>query len=150
MTPSEPKSPETSEDEILRGTVGGGAARVVAVTTTSVAREAIRRHEATGAAAVALARGVTAGLLLATLTKDDVTRLIKACEGDGFDDRRDAAMVRLFFDAGLRLNELVGLAVTDVDFDHALVTVTGKGSRVLQEWAKARNSCCTGSSVSQR
>jgi redox-regulated HSP33 family molecular chaperone len=67
MTPSEPQSPETSADEILRGTVGGGAARVVAVTTTGVAREAIRRHEATGAAAVALARGVTAGLLLATV-----------------------------------------------------------------------------------
>jgi molecular chaperone Hsp33 len=65
-----PTPPETS-DEILRCTVQGGAARVVAVTTTEVAREAIRRHEATGAAAVALARGVTAGLLLATLTKDE-------------------------------------------------------------------------------
>ena len=82
MTPSEPKSPETSEDEILRGTVGGGAARVVAVTTTGVAREAIRRHEATGAAAVALARGVTAGLLLATLTKDE-ERVTLQLLGDG-------------------------------------------------------------------
>jgi molecular chaperone Hsp33 len=59
------------DDEILRGTIGGGAARIVAVTTTGVAREAVRRHGATGAAAVALARGATAGLLLATLTKDD-------------------------------------------------------------------------------
>ena len=82
MTPSEPESLETSEDEILRGTVGGGAARVVAVTTTGVAREAIRRHEATGAAAVALARGVTAGLLLATLTKDD-ERVTLQLLGDG-------------------------------------------------------------------
>jgi molecular chaperone Hsp33 len=82
MTPSQPKSPETSEDEILRGTVGGGAARVVAVTTTGVAREAIRRHEATGAAAVALARGVTAGLLLATLTKDE-ERVTLQLLGDG-------------------------------------------------------------------
>jgi molecular chaperone Hsp33 len=59
------------EDEIIRCTVGGGAARIVAVTATGVAREAIRRHEATGASAVALARGLTAGLLLATLTKDE-------------------------------------------------------------------------------
>jgi molecular chaperone Hsp33 len=76
-----PTPPETS-DEILRCTVQGGAARVVAVTTTGVAREAIRRHEATGAAAVALARGVTAGLLLATLTKDD-ERVTLQLNGNG-------------------------------------------------------------------
>jgi molecular chaperone Hsp33 len=70
------------EDEILRGTVGGGAARVVAVTATGVAREAIRRHEATGLAAIALARGVTAGLLLATLTKDE-ERVTLQLLGDG-------------------------------------------------------------------
>jgi molecular chaperone Hsp33 len=70
------------EDEILRCTVDGGAARVVAVTATGVAREAIRRHQATGAAAVALARGVTAGLLLATLTKDE-ERVTLQLLGDG-------------------------------------------------------------------
>jgi molecular chaperone Hsp33 len=70
------------DDEILRCTVGGGAARVVAVTATGVAREAIRRHEAAGAAAVALARGVTAGLLLATLTKDE-ERVTLQLLGDG-------------------------------------------------------------------
>ena len=70
------------EDEILRATIGGGAARVVAVSTTGVAREAIRRHDATGAAAVVLARGVTAGLLLATLTKDE-ERVTLQLLGDG-------------------------------------------------------------------
>src|SRR5258708_1545894 len=82
MTRAGPNSLETGEGAILRGTVGGGAARVVAVTTTGVAREAIRRHEATGAAAVALARGVTAGLLLATLTKDE-ERVTLQLLGDG-------------------------------------------------------------------
>ena len=60
----------------------GGTARVVAVTSTGVAREAARRHGATGAAAVALGRGVTAGLLLATLTKDD-ERVTLQVMGDG-------------------------------------------------------------------
>src|SRR5450755_3517044 len=69
-------------DEILRCTVVGGAARIVAVTATGVAREAIRRHGATGAAAVALARGVTSGLLLATLTKDE-ERVTMQLLGDG-------------------------------------------------------------------
>ena len=39
--------------------------------TTGVAREAARRHQAGPAGAIALGRGLTAGLLLATLTKDD-------------------------------------------------------------------------------
>jgi molecular chaperone Hsp33 len=73
---------DPAEDEILRCTVGGGAARVVAVTATGVALEAVRRHEATGAAAVALARGLTAGLLLATLTKDE-ERVTLQLLGDG-------------------------------------------------------------------
>jgi molecular chaperone Hsp33 len=58
-------------DEIVRCTADHGAVRIVSVTATDVAREAIKRHEATGAAAIALARGLTAGLLLATLTKDE-------------------------------------------------------------------------------
>jgi molecular chaperone Hsp33 len=69
-------------DEILRCTSVGGAARIVAVTATGVAREAIRRHGATGAAAVALARGVTSGLLFATLTKDE-ERVTLQLLGDG-------------------------------------------------------------------
>src|SRR6185295_3640463 len=69
-------------DEIVRCTANEGAVRVVAVTATAVAREAIRRHEATGAAAVALARGLTAGLLLATLTKDE-ERVTLQLLGDG-------------------------------------------------------------------
>lgn len=63
--------PAPGGDEIVRGIVAGGVARIIAVTATDVAREAVRRHGATGAAAVALARGATAGLLLATLTKDE-------------------------------------------------------------------------------
>ena len=49
----------------------GGAARLVVAVTTSAAREAARRHQAVGMAALALARGATAGLLLSTLTKDE-------------------------------------------------------------------------------
>ena len=82
MTEAAEDTNDYGEDEILRATVDGGAARVVAVTATGVAREAIRRHEATGAAAVVLARGVTAGLLLATLTKDE-ERVTLQILGDG-------------------------------------------------------------------
>ncbi len=73
--------PETG-DEIIRCTADAGAVRIVAVTATDVAREAIRRHEAEGLAAIALARGVTAGLLLATLTKNE-ERVTLQVLGDG-------------------------------------------------------------------
>jgi molecular chaperone Hsp33 len=69
-------------DEIIRCIADDGAARVVAVTASDVAREAIRRHGATGASAVALARGLTSGLLLATLTKDE-ERVTLQVLGDG-------------------------------------------------------------------
>lgn len=61
------------------------------------------------------------------LSREDVIGLLKACEGDDFADRRDAAIVRLLFDAGLRLGELAGLGTEDVDFDQELVTVIRKG-----------------------
>jgi molecular chaperone Hsp33 len=72
----------STKDQIARGLLGGGAARVVAVTTSGVAREAARRHEASAGATVALGRGLTAGLLLATLTKDDERATLQVL-GDG-------------------------------------------------------------------
>ena len=60
----------TMPGEIARCLLTNGAARLVVALTTSAANEAARRHQAAGAAALALARGVTSGLLLSTLTKD--------------------------------------------------------------------------------
>jgi molecular chaperone Hsp33 len=69
-------------DEIVRSIVRARSIRVVAVTSTGVAREAARRHGAGTAGALALARGLTAGLLLATLTKDE-ERVTLQVLGDG-------------------------------------------------------------------
>jgi molecular chaperone Hsp33 len=69
-------------DEIVRAVIDGRPVRIVAVTSTAVAREAARRHGAGPAASLALARGLTAGLLLATLTKDD-ERVTLQVLGDG-------------------------------------------------------------------
>jgi len=61
----------SSDDLIIRCLLAGGSMRLVAVTTTDLSNEICRRHETTGAMAVALSRATTAGLLLATLTKGD-------------------------------------------------------------------------------
>jgi molecular chaperone Hsp33 len=69
-------------DEIVRTALRGSPVRAVAVTTTEVTREAVRRHQAGPAGALALGRGLTAGLLLATLTKDE-ERVSLQVLGDG-------------------------------------------------------------------
>jgi molecular chaperone Hsp33 len=57
-------------DELARGLLANRSLRLVATTTTAVAREAARRHGAVGGSVAALGRAATAGLLLATLTKE--------------------------------------------------------------------------------
>ncbi len=65
----------------------------------------------------------------AVLTTEQLTRLVKACDGPRFVDRRDMAVVRLFIDSGMRLSELANLRVQDVDLDDGIALVVGKGAR---------------------
>ena len=61
------------------------------------------------------------------LTRDEITALLAACDGDAFEDLRDAAMIRLFIDTGLRRTELAGLQLEDVDLDLNASYVAGAG-----------------------
>ncbi len=45
------------------------------------------------------------------LSNDELRRLLKVCEGPGFAERRDMAMMRLLIDTGMRLSEIAGLEV---------------------------------------
>jgi site-specific recombinase XerD len=63
------------------------------------------------------------------LAKREVDALLAACGGQGFDERRDTAIVMLFLDTGMRLGELAGLRVEDVDFTDNVAIVLGKGRR---------------------
>jgi molecular chaperone Hsp33 len=71
-----------TQDRILRGLIEGGRARVVAVTATRAVREMTDRHRTGGLPAVALGRGAVAGLLLATLTKNEEQVTLQVL-GDG-------------------------------------------------------------------
>lgn len=65
-----------------------------------------------------------------SLSESELKRLIKACDGKEFRDRRDAAIVRLMAETGMRAGEVCGLTVDDVDLDRGLVTVRrGKGGK---------------------
>jgi site-specific recombinase XerD len=63
------------------------------------------------------------------LTDDELARLLKACEGKSFEDRRDMAIIRLLLDSGMRRAELAGLKLSDVDFELSVAIVLGKGRR---------------------
>lgn len=63
------------------------------------------------------------------LTDDEVARLLKVCAGTDFWSRRSEAIVRLFLDTGMRISELVGITLDDLDLDLEVAHVTGKGSK---------------------
>jgi integrase/recombinase XerC len=63
-----------------------------------------------------------------TLDADRMTRLLGPPEDDPL-ARRDHAMMELLYSSGLRLAELVGLQLTDLDLGDRTVRVLGKGSK---------------------
>jgi integrase/recombinase XerC len=62
-------------------------------------------------------------------TEDDLARLLTTPPSDAALGRRDRAILETLYSAGLRVGELAGLNVEDVDFDSGLITVRGKGKR---------------------
>ena len=63
------------------------------------------------------------------LSDADLRALLATCAGTNFTARRDAAIIMLFLDGGLRLSELAGLGVANVDLRDRIVFVAGKASR---------------------
>ena len=63
------------------------------------------------------------------VAEDDLRRLLKTCDGKTFADRRDAAILRLFLDAGVRLDEMASILLEDVHLRDRFVVVHGKGRR---------------------
>lgn len=67
--------------------------------------------------------------LVPVLDDQDIVRLLDACAGSGFRQRRDFAILRLLLDSGIRRAECAGLQISDVNLDEALMQVTGKFRR---------------------
>ncbi|HZD00099.1 MAG TPA: tyrosine-type recombinase/integrase, partial [Actinomycetes bacterium] len=68
--------------------------------------------------------------VVAVLSTAQCKALLRACEGKGFRDRRDEALVRLLLETGLRAGEAIALETTDVDLaDGVLLVARGKGGK---------------------
>lgn len=64
-----------------------------------------------------------------TLTLQEVTALLEAPIRDRAEDRRDRVIVELLYASGLRVSELVGLTVAQIDLDLGCLRVMGKGGK---------------------
>ena len=65
----------------------------------------------------------------AHLSIDEMSRLLDAPDASSPLGRRDRAILELLYASGLRLSELVGLDIEDVDLRGRIVRVTGKGDK---------------------
>ncbi len=80
-----------------------------------------------------------------TLSESDMGKLLAAPSGGDAYAIRDRAMLELFYSSGLRISELSGLSLQQVDLEHGFVRVFGKGSkeRVIPLGAQARDAVVT-------
>lgn len=63
------------------------------------------------------------------LTEDEVGRILDSVLGDDPIARRDRVILEVLYGTGLRISELVGLSLADVDFESGLIRAFGKGAK---------------------
>lgn len=63
------------------------------------------------------------------LTEEEIQRVLTACIDNHLERERNFAIMMLFMDTGIRLDELVNLRLSQVDFAIGEMTIFGKGSK---------------------
>jgi integrase/recombinase XerC len=106
---------------------------------TSIARKAAsvralyrflaRRGVATEGPVSLLSTPKVARRLPSVLKQSEAAALVEAPEGDDPFIERDRAVLELLYAAGIRVSELTGLDLDDVDFVRARIRVLGKGGK---------------------
>lgn len=64
-----------------------------------------------------------------TMNEADARKLVESIAGNSALDRRDRAMLELFYASGLRLSELVGARLENLSLEEGWIRVTGKGAK---------------------
>lgn len=108
-----------------------------AASTVARAVAAVRSFHRFAAAEKLLATDPTAGVevprvpmgLPKALTEAEVGELIDSVVGDTPADRRDRSMLEMLYGSGVRISELVGLSLVDIDLEARIMRVMGKGSK---------------------
>jgi integrase/recombinase XerD len=112
---------------------GAGAAAATLNRTLAAVRHFHRfcvREGLAGQNPASLVDGPARGLSLPkALTPEEVGEIIEAAAGGSPREQRDRAMLELLYGAGLRVSELVGLDVDDVDTEERTIRCVGKGDK---------------------
>lgn len=67
-----------------------------------------------------------------TIDDDHIRALLRVCEGRGFIERRDAALIRVLADTGVRVGELAAMTVDGIDLNAGVLVAAGKtGTRYV-------------------
>lgn len=64
-----------------------------------------------------------------TLNEAEVQSLIESVQGHGPLDIRDRAMLEIFYASGLRISEVTGARLENLDLEEGLIRITGKGNK---------------------
>ncbi|HEY1082174.1 MAG TPA: site-specific tyrosine recombinase [Prosthecobacter sp.] len=64
-----------------------------------------------------------------TMNEGDARRLVESITGNEPLDRRDRAILELFYASGLRLSELISARLENLSLEEGWIRVTGKGSK---------------------
>lgn len=78
------------------------------------------------------------------LNIDDLFRLLDSIKTETWPDKRNLAMFETFYSTGMRISEIQGLDMNDVDFKNQMIRVFGKGSkeRVVPVGKRALDAIC--------
>lgn len=71
----------------------------------------------------------TEKMLPRAISIDEVFSLIHAIDEKDVLSLRDRAMIEILYGSGLRVSELVGINITDIDIDSGMLKVMGKGKK---------------------
>jgi len=111
-----------------KGQSRGTAARKLAAIRTFL--RYLRREEAISGDPGSLVRTPKREVRIPVhLSEEEMTRLLDAPDSDDPLGRRDKAIVELFYASGLRLSELAGLDLDDVNLSRKITRVLGKGGK---------------------
>lgn len=67
--------------------------------------------------------------IIKPFTNEDIQSLLLRCSGDKFLDVRNRGIILLFLDTAIRLSELAGIQLNDINFDRETIKIMGKGSK---------------------
>lgn len=129
--------PEKIESIHIRGFISDqilkGKAKTTVARKLSVLRSFFSYLYSEGIVELNPARGIASVKTKRSLPKflniDDVFKLVESPSEDKFTSERDRAILELFYGSGIRIGELCGLNLHDIDLKEGLIKVKGKGHK---------------------